>query len=51
MILQTFQVISGRWKDDNERLFAMEPLFTVDDFASSGAQTQDARLVAQCLTH
>ena len=41
VLFNSISVILGRRVDDNERLCAMEPLNGCEDFASSGAQTQD----------
>ena len=40
-LFNSFSVISGRCAGDNERLLAMEPRLRLEDFASSGARTND----------
>ena len=45
-------VISGRWTDDNERLFAMEPRLQLKRSPpQEGIEPGTARSISQHLTH
>ena len=37
VLFNSISVISGQWKDDHERLCAMEPVYSLEDFTSSRA--------------
>ena len=52
VLFNSISVISGRWADDNERLCAMEPPFTVEKISPrAGIDLGTARSVGQRLAH
>ena len=47
----SFSVISGRWEDDNERMFATEPRLQLKRLLRPGIEFGTTRSLDQILTH
>ena len=48
----SFSTVFQSWAEDNVRLCAMEPVYSSENFALSGAiKIGTSRSVGQCLTH